>query len=94
MDRQEVAATQVADTKILQKVNHSLRDAFNEKYPGQVDHCLRLIMERLHLGLDKRGGADPGDPDTWNLSSEELAALSTAAWNLHQIKTSFPNIEE
>jgi len=87
--RQQLAQEQLVDTKILQKVNHTLRDAFNEKYPGQVDHCLRLIMERLHCGLDKRGGADPADPDTWTLTAEELSAMSQAAFNLHQIKLSF-----
>ena len=65
MDRQKLAQEQVLDTKILQKVNAAHRGAFTEKYPGQVEHCLRLTMERLQAGLDKRDGVDVVNPSTW-----------------------------
>ena len=76
----------VADTKILQKVNSAHRDAFSIKYPGQVEHCLRLVMERLQLGLDKRDGSDPADPDTWRLTAGELASLAQTAHLLNAIR--------
>ena len=50
MDRQQAAEQQVQEVKILQKVNKAHRDAFPVKFPGQVDHCLRLTMERLQIG--------------------------------------------
>ena len=78
----------VQDTKILQKVNAVHREAFIEKFPGQVEHCLRLVMERLHVGLDKRQGVDVADPDTWRLSTSELADLSEAVYHLHLIRES------
>lgn len=79
----------IADTKILQKVNAAHRDAFSIKYPGQVDHCLRLIMERLQAGLDKRDGVDIQQVDTWRLPPEDLQALSEAAYYLNEIRRGF-----
>lgn len=76
----------VADTKILQKVNRVHREAFAEKYPGQVEHCLRLVMERLQNGLDKRDGVDISNPDTWRLSTHELSDLVQCAFQLDLIR--------
>ena len=89
MERQELAARQTADVKILQKVNAASREAFGVKYPGQVEHCLRLVMERLQAGLDKRDGVDVGDPDTWRMSTQELRDLAHAAELLNSIRQSF-----
>ena len=79
------AARDVADVKILQKVNAVQREAFKNKFPGQVEHCLRLVMERLHLGLDKRDGIDVTDATTWRLNAQEILALAQAAECLHKI---------
>jgi len=79
----------VQDTRILQKVNSTLREGFAQKYPGQVEHCLRLTMERLQAGLDKRDGCDVGDPDTWRMSTQELRDLAEAAQVLNQIRLGF-----
>ena len=84
--RQIMANKQVMETRILQKINGVNREAFIDRYPGQVEHCLRLIMERLQAGLDKRGGIDPAKPDTWILSPGEIAYLVEAAKNLDQIR--------
>lgn len=84
MHEQEQARL-VADVKILQKVNAVHRDAFMQKYPGQVQHCLRLTMERLQLGLDKRDGVVAHDPETWRMSTAELADLATCAHKLNSI---------
>ena len=78
--------TQVADIKILQKVNAAHREGFAVKYPGQIEHCLRLVMERLQLGLDKRNGVDPANPDTWRLSTQELSELVQCAYQLDSIR--------
>lgn len=76
----------VADTRILQKINASHREAFVQKYPGQVEHCLRLVMERLHAGLDKRDGVDVANPSTWRLSTVEISDLAQTAQILHSIR--------
>lgn len=91
MDRQQQARIQTEDTKILQKVNGALREGFAAKYPGQVEHCLRLVMERLQAGLDKRDGCDVADPDTWRMSTQELQELAECARHLNEIRNNFPN---
>jgi hypothetical protein len=79
----------LADTKILQKVNAAHRDAFSQKYPGQVEHCLRLVMERLQAGLDKRGNIALDDPTTWRMSTIELQELAHTAYLLNEIRKGF-----
>ena len=79
---------QVLDTRILQKVNGAHREAFQEKFPGQLEHILRLVTERLHLGLDKRDGVRVTEPNTWILSSEEILALASAMNQINQIRQS------
>ena len=76
MERQRIAEQQLADVKILQKVNAAHRQGFAEKFPGQIEHCLRLTMERLQAGLDKRDGCDVTDPLTWRMSTIELKELA------------------
>lgn len=79
---------QVLETRILQKVNGAHREAFVEKFPGQCEHILRLITERLHLGLDKRTGVVVANPDTWILSCEEIALLASAMKQINDIRLS------
>jgi hypothetical protein len=84
--RQMLANRQVQEVKIMQKVNRLSRDAFTEKYPGQIEHCLRLVMERLQAGLDKRGNVDVANPNTWILSTSEICDLAESALKLHTIR--------
>jgi len=72
----------VEDTKILQKVNAAHRVAFREKFPGQVEHCLRLITERLQQGLRK----DADQP----LTNRDCADLAIALDLLYQINRALP----
>jgi hypothetical protein len=87
--KQDVAEQQVQETKILQKVNKAHRDAFPIKFPGQVDHCLRLVMERLQHGLNKSEGVVVQDVDTWLVMPEDLADLAKAAYYLNEIRKGF-----
>jgi len=87
--RQDLAHREEADTKILQKVNAIHRDAFPDKYPRQVEHCLRLVMERLQKSLEKRVGEDPADPATWRITAQELSELVASAYQLDQIRRGF-----
>jgi hypothetical protein len=79
-------AARYNDTLILQKVNASHRIAFADKYPNQVEHILRLITERLQLGLTKLEGTDLQQPKTWILSCDEIQHLAEAMFYVHQIR--------
>jgi hypothetical protein len=68
----------VSETLILQKINASHRVAFAEKFPGQCEHILRLLTERLQAGLDKRDSVVLDDPSTWKLNPTELKDVSQA----------------
>ena len=52
--------------------------AFQEKFPGQCEHILRLLSERLQTGLDKRDGVLVDQPDTWRMTTTQLLELSQA----------------
>ncbi len=71
--RQALERRAVEDTRILQKVNAAHRVAFREKFPGQIEHCLRLVTERLQAGLRK----DSEEP----LSHRDCADLGLS-WNM------------
>jgi len=76
----------VADTRIMQKVNAAHRMAFREKFPGQVEHCLRLITERLQQGLHKEAPVP--------VSAQEAAELSAAMWHLVQVQHTIGQVSE
>ena len=76
--RRATEAARVSDTLILQKINASHRVAFQEKFPGQCEHILRLLSERLQTGLDKRDGVVVDQPDTWRMTTTQLLELSQA----------------
>ena len=86
--RQAQEAARESDTLIMQKINASHRIAFTQKFPGQCEHILRLITERLHFGLDKRDGVNPADPESWKLSSSEIANLAEAMYYVNEIRLS------
>ena len=67
----------VADIKIAQRVGQASREAFRLKYPGQIEHCLRLTAERLQKGLDKNAARQ--------LDTVEVADLAQALGHLHAI---------
>lgn len=88
-DQEIKKATETAkynETLILQKINATHRMAFNEKFPGQVEHILRLLTERLQIGLDKRDGVLLEDTKTWKLSTTELKDLSQAIESIYYIR--------
>jgi len=84
-DRATVALKEVQETKILQKVNQAHREAFLQKFPGQLEHCMRLTAERLQSCLIKREGVDIGNPQTWTASALEIKDLALALNCLHEI---------
>jgi hypothetical protein len=75
--REQADAVRLQDTLIQQKVGAAHRAAFAEKFPGQVEHCMRLIAERLQAGLRK-------DADI-QISDSDAKDLSWALLNLYEI---------
>ena len=74
---QALEARRVQDTKIQQKVMAAHREAFKEKFPGQVEHILRLVAERLQQGLRKDNPVE--------LTAAEIAALAQALNAIYDI---------
>lgn len=79
------------DTKIMQGVNAAHREAFGQKFPGQLEHSMRLISERLQHILTKPEGIVLSDPDSWPARAEEINDLSAALWHLQQVRQSLPS---
>lgn len=75
----------VDDTKIMQKVNAVNREAFVSRFPGNLEHSMRLISERLMNILNKPEGIDLMHPETWPGNPREIAALAEALKNLDSI---------
>jgi hypothetical protein len=82
----------VQDTIILQKVNKVHREAFKEKFPGQVEHCMRLTAERLQAILTKKP-SDMADPETWDCTANEIHDLAHGLYYLTIINQHYP-VEE
>jgi len=74
------------DIKILQKVGAAQREAFKEKFPGQVEHMLRLTAERLQAVLTKRASTDVADIATWAATPREIADLAIALNQLQEVQ--------
>jgi hypothetical protein len=75
--RQLAAQQQAEDTKIAQKVMAVHREAFAQKFPGQCEHIMRLIAERLQLGLRKDNAVE--------MMPCEIEALATALNRIYNI---------
>lgn len=89
-----VEARRADDTKILQKVNAANREAFLVRFPGQLEHCMRLISERLQYCLGKPEGMLLQDPASWPASASEIADLSEALRNLEEVRRTWPIVGE
>ena len=75
--RQQRETLRANETQIMQKVNLAHREAFLQKFPGQIEHCMRLITERLQLGLRK--------DQVMPISNHEVEQLAQAIWCLYQV---------
>jgi hypothetical protein len=79
------------DTLILQKVNAAHREAFVEKFPGQCEHIMRLIAERLQAILTNKPQT-LNDPETWTATAAEIASLSEALHYVYHIHKDIKNV--
>lgn len=76
---QDLEARRAADTKIQQKLGVAHREAFQQKFPGQVEHCMRLVAERLQTGLRKDSEMQISD-----CSAKDLTWALLNLWTIHQ----------
>lgn len=77
---QKAEAARAADVRIEQKVMAAHREAFHHKFPGQVEHIMRLIAERLQQGLRKDQPVE--------LMASEIADLAAALDHVYSIHCS------
>ena len=82
----------VKDTIILQKVNKVHREAFKTRFPGQIEHCMRLTAERLHKLLENKP-ENISDTKTWVGKPDEILALSHGLYYLSIMNQHYP-VEE
>ena len=74
------------ETRIMQKVNAANREAFLVKFPGHLEHSMRLTSERLLNCLNKPEGINLTDPTTWPATPEEIRSLAEALYHLDLIR--------
>lgn len=84
---------QMQDTLIMQKVNQVHREAFKSRFPGQIEHCMRLTAERLQALLTSKPEIMT-ETMTWDGKPDELLALSHALYYLSIMNQHYPIEEE
>ena len=83
-------ARRTDDVKIMQKVNAVNREAFTQRFPGQIEHHIRLTSERLQWCLTKPDSIDLSRPETWPASPSEIRDLAQALGLLNQLRQDWP----
>ena len=81
------AHTDDPDLRIAKKIVAGQSAVFRDRFPSQVEQCLRLLTERLQAGLDKRNGVIIDTPTTWRMTAQELTALALAVEAIHNVYT-------
>jgi hypothetical protein len=84
-------ATNTQDTRIQQKIMAANREGFVQRFPGQLQHAMRLVHERLINCLNKPEGCDLSRPDTWPASPEHIVQLSQALRDLDTVRQNWPD---
>jgi len=83
--REAIAAKETQDTKIAQKVLAAHREAFLQKFPHQLEHCMRLTAERLQACLVKTDGVVLSDPRTWPADDEVIRNLAMSLESVYTV---------
>lgn len=78
------------DRKLEARVQSEMEAAFRERLPGILEHCLRLTVERLQVGLLKDSSTDLKRPETWTLTPEEIESLAHAVELLNRTRAILP----
>ena len=61
---------------ILVKMAQASTNSFRSRFPGQLEHCQRLVAERLQAVLTKTQDTDLTSPDSWSARPEEIYHLT------------------
>jgi hypothetical protein len=77
--QEQADAQRVEEVKIQQKLGAAHRAAFREKFPGQIEHCMRLVAERLQRGLAKDAEMSISD-----CSAKDLSWALVNLYKIHQ----------
>ena len=77
-ERQAEQERRLGFVRIEQKLGAAHREAFKQKFPGQCEHIMRLIAERLQLGLRKAQDVELPARDI-----EHLAQALLAVYTIH-----------
>ena len=85
METRQPALQAHTDRSLESRVAREVHSSFTDRYPRSVEHCLRLVTERLQLSLDKRNIVDLMDVNSWILSPQDILALSRSLELLDQI---------
>ena len=83
----------VKETLIMQKINNAHREAFRQKFPGQIEHCMRLTAERLQNLLVNKPD-DFSSTIGWSGTPDEILALSHGLYYLSIMNQHYPVEEE
>ena len=79
--RIQANADTTPDLMIARKVAAAHSEQFRQRFPSQLEHCQRLIAERLQLGLRK--------DTTQALSAEEIRDLTASLHTLVDIQRNY-----
>jgi nitric oxide reductase activation protein len=79
--RIQANADTTSDQMIARKVAAAHSEQFRQRFPSQLEHCQRLIAERLQLGLRK--DTVPG------LTAEEIRDLTASLHTLVDIQRNY-----
>jgi hypothetical protein len=80
----------VDDVKIQQKIMAVNREAFVQRFPGQLEHHMRLVSERLQWSLTKPESCRLDDVTTWPAQPDEIMSLAHALRSLNDIAKDWP----
>ena len=76
---------EVYPDSLTPKIHNVQSAVFKNRFPSQVEQCLRLLTERLQAGLDKRNGAVLDNTTTWNMTALELSDLAKAVESIYNV---------
>lgn len=91
--RQAQQQRMARDTRLAQTVGNAHRLAFRDRFPGQLEHCMRLVSERLQSCLIKPEHCDLTRPETWPAGPADIRDLAAALWELEQVRQHWPAAE-
>lgn len=88
-----VESRRADETRIMAKVNAAHREGFRHRFPGAIEHSMRLINERLQHCLSKPEGMSLSNADTWPADAATIRDLCESLAKLESIRLNWPAAE-